>query len=583
MPMGHPWNDVYTLIKSHTALSYFTYFHTEEQRVSCEQLLATSGSTQPVTLSIGLTIYRVPVPASSVRFCMSCLHKQYRDPGHSYFQLAHQLPEVTHCWKHGKLLSDGCATCGTYPLRGKKLTMPGQCLCGSFSASPLESSTINLESALWLARESAYLLTATNSSFDRRKRLRDGVILSGLSRGSLVDYDRLATAIETRFGTEFLLSINHPTRDDSGQPSAWIRRSMPSAPTDTRLSTIVGLLILGAVFDSVQAFENNQISATPQELRDPAPPEPVATSDWAAKLKEVLAANEYRISTCAARLNQSSWKIAIEARSQQIIIPLTPSAVARIGKQRLKNIRELLRHGVEKNEILNTQKISEWTLLLVELDDLTLTAKHRAATENQRRDKHRKRVLDFLKKHPEATRQTISVKLSGAYDFLINHDKAWFHENVPKAVRTSIGTRPQRNDWEAIDKSLAAAIQATANEMLSSENRPTRITASMLLSRHRSLQRYSAQPSHFPHTSHVIGNLVETPEQYLQRKVTWGIQRLIDSGVVISMDTLRRETAIPAVRLKRHIDMVRQVADKLKASVSEKSILHSPTETANGS
>jgi hypothetical protein len=76
---------------------------------------------------------------------------------------------------------------------------------------------------------------------------------------------------------------------------------------------------------------------------------------------------------------------------------------------------------------------------------------------------------------------------------------------------------------------------------------------------------------------------VETPEQYLQRKVTWGIQRLIDSGVEISMDTLRREIAISDTGLKRHINMVRLVADKLKARVSEKSILHTPTEAENGS
>lgn len=351
MPMGHPWEDVHTLIRSHTALPYFTYFHTEEQRASSEQLLGNSGSTQQVALSIGLSSYRFPVPASSVRFCMSCLHEQYRETGHSSFQLAHQLPAVTHCGKHGELLSHGCASCGTYPLKGKKLTMPGQCLCGSFTSSRLESTPLNLEAALWLARESAYLLTATNSSFDRRKRLRDGVILSGLSRGSLVDYDRLATAIETRFGAEFLLSINHPTRDENGRPSAWIRRGLPSTPIDKRLSTIVGLLILGTVFDSVQAFEYNQISASPQEPCDSATLEPVVAPNWATNLKEVLAANDYRISTCAARLNQPSWKIAIEARSQQITIPLSPSAVARIGKQRLKNIRKLLRQGVEKNEI----------------------------------------------------------------------------------------------------------------------------------------------------------------------------------------------------------------------------------------
>lgn len=583
MPNGHPWIDVQTLIRSHTALPYFTYFHTGEQRNSSEQLLAIADNSQPVALSLGLSLYRVPVMVPSVRFCMACLYEQYREPGHSYFQLAHQLPGVTHCWNHGELLSHGCIRCGTYPIKGKKLTMPGQCLCGSFSAAQIEAGTKSPRSAHWLARESAYLLTAADSSFDRRRRLREGIIQAGLCRGSHVDYDRLAEAIEARFGAEFLLTINYPTRDESGRPSAWIRRSLPSAPIGKRLSTIVGLLILGAAFDSVEAFEKCSVSKRSQAPQEVVSPESATAPSWTANLKELLAAHDYRISTCAARLEQSSWNIAIEARNQQITIPLTPSAVARIGKDRLKTIRTLLRHGVEKDEILRTQRISRWTLQLIELDDLTLTAQHRTASKSLRHAKHRKRVLDFLNDHPEATRQTISTELAGAYDFLIGKDKTWFLENVPKATRTPSGNRPQRNDWGAIDRSLAEATQATGNELLSSDERPIRITASLLLSRHRSLQRYSAQPSRFPYTRRVIGKLAETSEQYLRRKVTWGIRRLIGLGMPISMDALRRETAIPDAKLKQNIDMVRHVAKELGARFSKRSILHSPTQSTSDS
>lgn len=573
MPNGHPWKDVQTLVKSHTTLPYFTYFHTEEQRASSVQLLAIAENIQPVTLGLGLPIYRVPVAAPSVRFCMTCLHEQYREPGHSYFLLAHQLPGVTHCWKHGELLSHGCSTCGTYPLRGKKLTMPGQCFCDSFSAAQIESVAGSPESALWLARESAYLLTATDSSFDRRKRLREGVIQAGLCRGSLADYDRLAEAIEARFGAEFLITINHPTRDESGKPSAWIRRSLPSDPSCKRLSTIVGLLVLGAAFDSVEAFEKNRISERSPCLQELAPPTPVAALIWAANLKELLAAHNYRISTCAARLKQSSWNVAIDARNQQIVVPLSSVAVKRIGTDRLKIIQDLLRQGVEKKEILRTHEISEWTLQLIELDDLTLSTQHRAAKKCGRREIHRKQVLDYLKEHPESTRQTIGTELAGAYDFLIEHDKAWFHENVPKAIRSSSSNRPLRNNWDAFDKSLAVAIQGTGHEIRSSEERPIRITASLLLGRHRSLQRYSRYPSRFPYTSRVIASLVETPEQYLERKLTWGIRRLISSGNEISMDSLRREIAISDIKLKQYLAMVRQILSKAGAVVSEKSIL----------
>jgi len=579
MPIGHPWTDVKVLINAHTALPYFTYFHTQEQRNTGIELLAEAENSQPIALSLGLSIYRVPALAPSSRFCTSCLQEHSREPGISYFHRAHQLPAVTHCWRHGEVLSHGCLTCGTYPLKGRKLTMPGQCLCGSFAAFQLENVVEDSESARWLARESAYLLTTSDSQDDRQKRLRDGVIQAQLCRGALVDYDRLAHAIESRFGRDFLLSIKHPARDENGRPSAWIRRSLPNKPSGKRLSTIVGLLVLGAAFDSVEAFERKEISSRHMICSEPEPPskEESLPASWATNLKQLLEAHQYRISTCAAILKRSSSRFVTEARSQQIAIPLSTRAIARIGKNRLQNIRTQLRQGIAKEEILSTQQISGWTLQLIELDDPTLAEDHHIATANVRRDKHRARVIEFLKSTPEATRQALSVELSGTYDFLISQDNEWFSENVSKAGSKKACARSKRCDWETIDKSLADAILATGNQMLTSDEdkRPQRITASLLLNRHRALQKYTAQRSRFPLTSHAIHGLVETPEQYIERKVRWGIQRLVASKREISVSSLRCEIAIPDARLKRHIEIVRRVLEEMGAVVSNKSILQS--------
>lgn len=580
MPYGHPWNDVRKLARNHTAQPYFTYFHSEDQRLTSAEQLAATDNTQPLLLSLGLATYRIPVPATSARFCESCLKEQYHQPGHSYFQVAHQLPGVTHCWKHKELLSDGCTTCGHYPLRGKKLTMPGQCLCDSFSASKLEDALASPDSAYWLARESEYLLNTEDASFDRRSRLREGVLRAGFCRGSLVDYDLLAIAIELRFGIEFLRSINHPARDPSGRPSAWIRRSLPNNPDDKRLPAIVGLLILGAAFDSVEAFEQNCISDKLSSLETETSPTPTpSTPQWALGLRELLIKHGHRISACAGHLKLSSWRVAIEARNQGIAIPLSPAAIVRIGNDRLEKTRELLRQGVEKDQILRSQEISAWTLQLIELDDLNLSVLHRNATETNRRDFHRKRIQEFLKDHPSATRQTISNEIAGAYDFMQRKDREWFFANVPQASRTSVSERPQRNNWSAIDKSLAEAVQKTAADMKNSEERPIRMTKSMLLGRHRALQKYHAEPERFPITTTTLEQLAETTDQFLERKVTWGVRRLISSGMEISMDTLRRETAISDIRLKLHSSMVRRVLLEQGARVSEKSILQSIIES----
>lgn len=580
MPPGHPWTDVRSLIRNNTALPYFTYFHTGNQRHQSAELLSTANNTQPILLGLGLAAYKIPVPATSARFCLSCLQEQYRQPGHSYFQVVHQLPGITHCWKHRELLSNGCINCGHYLLKGKKLTMPGQCLCNSFDACRIDSSLVSTNSAYWLAQESEYLLSAEDISFDRRSRLREGVLRAGFCRGSLVDYDLLANAIELRFGIEFLKSINHPARAHGGKPSAWIRRSLPNEPDEKRLSTIIGLLILGAVFDSVEAFENNRISEI-QHAPEVGAPQTPATSppQWTLGLRQLLAEHGYQISKCAGHLKLSSSRVAIEARNQGITVPLTSSAIARIGKARLEKIRELLRQGVEKEEILRSQEVSAWTLQLIELDDLSLSVLHRKATESNRREFHRKRVRDFLLDHPTATRQTISSELSGVYDFMLSKDREWFFEHAPQAPRTSTGQRQDRNNWLEVDKALAEAIRQTGQLMQSNNERPVRITKSMLLKRHRALQKFYSSPSRFTYTQEAIETLIETADQFLRRKVRWGVEQLIRSGRgEISMDSLRRETAIPDIKLKLHIAVVHQEIQAAGGTISEKSVLRLPEQ-----
>lgn len=578
LPAGHPWHDLDALIKKHTALPYFTYFHTKALREESAKLLSTVSITQPISLSLGLSTHRIPAFPKHPRFCVNCLEEQVIQPGVSFFQLAHQLPGITHCWKHETLLANGCTTCGPYPIRGKKLTMPGQCLCESFVPSQLEQREINLEATLWLARESAYLLTSSDEQDGRLERLRKGVMRAGFCRGLLVDYKLLASAIESRFGRDFLNDINYPAFDESGRPSAWIRRCFPAKTSSKRLPSIAGLLVLGAAYDSVRAFEEGCISEhlekpveTPSTELESTPKSPEAP--WKANLKETLIAHRYRISSCAATLQQTSWGIAIEARDQQIRVPLSAQAFKRIGVDRLNNIRAELRQGIEKKQILETHQVSAWTLQLIELDDPTLVQGYPAASAHLRREKHRASASNLMQANPSATRQTILEELPGAYDFLISQDKDWFQKNVPKATIRKPGARPERNDWQKFDTSLANAIQITGHQMLTGDKRPQRITASVLLNKHGALQKFTAQSSRLPVTAKTLENLTETYEQFFERKVRWGVKRLIASEREISMDTLRRETAMSDTRIKQRLTVVHQILAELGATTSEKSVL----------
>lgn len=598
MPNGHPLQNTDVLIRKHTALPYFTYFHNNAQRQETYSLLDSPTYSQPIALRLGLSSYKTSAYPKHPRFCVTCLQEQSSTLGFSYFQLAHQLPGVTHCWCHEEILSDGCTSCGTYPLNGRKLTIPGQCLCNAFKANQLQEPDPDSEPEVWFARQSAYLLLPNNNQDDRRQRLRESIIGAGISRGSLVDYALLGEVINTRFGTAFLTHINHPVWDQNGKPSAWLRRCIPKEGHDKkRLSTIVGLLVLGAVFDSVKTFEEagqpalwyHEIDPTypksnsnlAKETAETIKPTVIATNSkeslntkgWEIRLANLLKEHQYRISACAISLGCSSWTIAKAARQQGLSVPLTSQSRRRIGEARLNGIRLQLQRGVEKKQILSMYAISEWSLLLIELDDPGLSARHRDSAASNRREKHRTRVIDFLQRNPCATRQTVLTELSGAYDYLLRRDGDWFRNNVPKALTRKKVARPTRVDWQEVDTLLAKEILATGRHIFTSDARPRRITTTGLLKQHQALQKFMAQPSRFPHTQEAISSLIESKEQFFERKVRWGISRIMASNRKISMDSLRREVAMSSTLLKRNLEIVHIILNELGTLVSEKSIL----------
>lgn len=571
MPSGHPWQDINLLIKNHTGLPYFSYFHPSDKRLLTLKNLAKAENSQPITVGMGLTIYRTPASPKGPRFCLKCINEQITNYGFAYFQVAHQLPGVSVCWKHDQVLYDGCDHCGRYPLAGKMLTMPGQCLCNSFEPTPVSTYPV-AEGAKWIARNSAYLLTSQPFGDDPIEKLHKGVLKSGLGRGSHVNHILLAEAVEAQFGREFLSTINYPVSED-GKPSAWLRRYLSNGITGRQLPTIAGLLISAAAFESIQDFESNNTITRQTVLSRPATPDTELPEQWKINLQKTLSTHDFRIASCAAALNRTPWDIAIAARDQNISVPLSSPTIKRIGHKRITQIIQELENGIQKKKILTAYKISEWTLLLIELSDPNIRNTHKKKASDTIHQCHRKSVLDLLARNPDITRSDIIQHLPGSYDYLISRDKTWFQTTIPRVRRKQEHSRAPRRIWKNFDDKLSVAITETASQALTSDAKPKRITATALLSQHGELQRYTAQPDKFPETRKALEKIVETTEQFLLRKVSWGIKQLNLAEQEISIDSLRRKCAIPTSKLHPHLGEIRTLIYSLGGQISKKSKL----------
>jgi len=590
LPAGHPWINLGDTIQNHTSLPYFTYFDTPEQRDSAVKLLLQNAHCREVSLALGLTQYRCGAVSKHPRFCLACIQEDERTHGFTYFHREHQLPGVAVCWKHDEILSHGCSICGTYPIRGRGLSMPGQCNCYS-GLSPLpafEKLPTNHDVLKWLADESAYLVSAVGTTAaSPRATLRQLVLTNGFGKGSLPVYSKIATAIEQKYGADTLQWLGTPAWS-SGRPNAWIRRLLHDNLTNTKRSpSILFLLFVGLFFDSIMDFEtaipinqSGSLSLTKDAMTAQdsvlidchVNAENTAASEWIIDLQKLLAKHSFRLSAAAADAGISTFALAVQARNQNIRVPLSKQTFAKLGENKLEKIRNDLRKGIPKKTVQINYGISEWSIFLIELDMLEIAKINRSVRASSIRDKHRQKIIDLIKSNPNASRVTAFVELPGAYDYVLQHDRDWFHQQFPlRRKPPQKAKRPIRVDRTKLDKALTIKIQHLITMIESSGSKPVRITKCGMLKRAGFYSKYVANPDAYPETTSLLEKISESQYNFINRKITWAIQEMMKYGQTISINTLRRKASVQASKIRERREFVIKAVQECGAIINMQS------------
>lgn len=263
MPLGHPWKNVQKIIRNHTTLPYFTYFNSLEYRQTWEQKLTEEANSSRRQISFGPMNSWCSSVSKHPRYCPKCVEEDLVRLSFPYFRREHQLPMVAVCWRHGCLLVHGCQKCGTYPLKRSPFNLPGKCGCedGGVGLPAYEYLPNSLRDLQWLAHESAFVL---NSKLPRESDfytcLKILIEKQGFINGSPKSCKRLADAILDRFSHDFLEWTGIRIINDKGSAADWIYRFLSrNLQQGSRKATLNYLLIIGAIYDSVESFEKEAL------------------------------------------------------------------------------------------------------------------------------------------------------------------------------------------------------------------------------------------------------------------------------------------------------------------------------------
>lgn len=585
LPIGHPLIDTSLLIDAHSSFPYFTYFDSPEQRAKARITVTETESCIKSILSLGVTKYRHKVSLSHPRFCNTCLEIDQREYGFPYFHREHQLPGVAVCWKHGEVLFGGCQVC-----KGSGMYMAGRCACQNAISPAVAFSDIPEDQELlkWFAEQSAFMVKSQGTSYvNARLALRRLYLCSSFTKGTHPDYSKIADEMERRYGAPFLDWLGYPTRVN-GAPSPWISRFLTEYKSDTRSSATLYLLFIGLLCDSVSDFDQLNLESSIEQTSEGGPistqgsihllkeVEKLKSSDfsWGHDLRKLLEENIFRLSSLASRLGISTYELAKEARRQRIRIPISKSTIAKHGIEKIDSVKAELRSGVTKNEIKSKYQINDWTILLIELDELDINEEHKASSALLLRDKHRSVVLRFIDDCPNSSKIDLLKAHSGSYEFMLEKDKEWF--DVQFANRPKIAAPCVERKQIVRSDALVATIVAKAIEvLLSPESRPKRITTTGVLRKVGYLNQFLQHKEQFVQTEQMLNKFVETQDEFLNRKIYWAIEKMKTDGQAISVNKLRRVAGVPASKLRERREFIIESVTALGAVLGGRSFFNS--------
>ena len=580
MPKGHPWKDTATMVNNHTALPYFTFFDSCADQAQLQIELESSDQSNSLGMKLGLTSYKCGAFSKTPRYCSECTKEDVLVSGVSYFRREHQLPGVVMCFKHRTPLAKGCQHCGPYPIKRQPL-VPGKCHCKN-GISPLLVDYVipdNPEPLIWIAEQSS-IMVSSKSLVDGKIRtiLRKMVLNKGLGRGSILDYSKLAKAIEKRFGKTTLQGLGFPAWGKN-RPAAWIRRLLHAQLDGKKRSpSIQFLLIIGTLFNSIHDFEksvatlntnvevtstnNHSLTSVLQNNDNKESP------SWSNNFYELLQQRDLGLPGISKQLNVTTHALINEARKQNWHVPLSKQIQKKLGTEKIFAIKNALRLGMPKTEIMREYKCGEWALTLVEMDEPGLNATYHKSFRKNTRNRNRQRLQEHLQKKPSASRDDICKKLSGVYDFMIKHDKEWFFKQIQPRERTEKKPRIKSQNWSIIDEKKAEEIKEVFEAMLNSNTKPVQATVSAVLKKVRFLGKYNNDTERFPKISKILKNKVETRSNFIKRRLTWAIHEMARKQAPISINKLRRVASLPAETLRENKDFVIDCSLRSGAEIS---------------
>jgi hypothetical protein len=513
------------LINQHTMFPLFRPFLPSDR---AEQIIRNMAGNQ------GKGIYHlVGAMASSIptlkylRYCRECVKADLRDFGEAYWHRVHQVPCVTTCPKHSCRLSDSSVCIS--PPNNKTIFYP----------VPTDAISDNLRKPETLrfphtdiAKAVQWLLENNTPVLGLETLLKRYTIL--LQKKDLATFrgrvrqQEVAEAINAFYSSAFLHEVYCPvdkTCSDNWLASLLRKPRKASHP-------LRHILLLIFLETTPEHFLCGSFSKT----------SPFGYAPWPCLNP---ACNHYRrdvIQKCNISRDKTGSPVGtfscqcgfIYARRGPDIDPESRFKIGRIKAFGEKWHQKLLSFLIEKQcslrEMARRLNVDPQTVK----HQLSVCLARKVLLSKKNEDKvkcnsYRSQLLILIRLFPDKSRTEIRNMIPGVYTWLYRHDKVWLLSNLPPALRKHTSSKARVN-WDVRDEEIFILIQNAA-EIIKTRDPLVRVSISSIGKQIGCLSFLQRHLEKLPRTQQVIRMVVETIEEFQDRRIIHAVLKMKSEGV----------------------------------------------------
>ena len=161
---------------------------------------------------------------------------------------------------------------------------------------------------------------------------------------------------------------------------------------------------------------------------------------------------------------------------------------------------------------------------------------------NLDKDYYREKWNELRKQHLEMGKTQLRQVDKALFAWLYRNDREWLNQNSPDRIETNAVN--SRVDWNQRDNEILSQIKGIVNKMMNSDEKPERITISLIGSKLGIRGLLEKHLDKLPKTKAYLDSVKETNHDFRLRRIRWAVNELEKEGEELQLWKIMRKAGI---------------------------------------